>query len=131
MSGDEMATDEAILRAWYHFAAEQSGFIGESLQRLRERQQISLEEQQREFGASNEAFAQIQGIPMPRTHRLAADANAIAEHCGLGNPLAFVQALVLAAKIRTSSIAKPAEGQYRAAFDSTEDLDKLPDEDSP
>jgi len=129
-SSDELASDEEVLRSWYRFAADQSGFIGESLRLLRERQGTTAEQQRREFGASDEAFEQVRGMIMPRPDRLAADAHAIAVYCGIANPFAFVQALLLATKIRGPAASLPASERYRAALEAGDDLDDLSNEDA-
>ncbi len=68
---------------------------------------------------------------MPRPRSLASDARRIAEVCNLANPLAFVQAIILASKLEKTQDRKSesAEAFYQAAFDPENDLDHIPDED--
>jgi hypothetical protein len=120
-------TDYEILTRWYHFAAEQTGFIDSFLLVLRERKQESLDDQQREFGVSDEAFLRLRGMRLPRSTSFASDAERIAIACQASNPLAFVRALVLARKLIDAEHSAEASEGYQAAFDEVSNLDSPPD----
>jgi hypothetical protein len=133
-------TDDALLNEWYRYAAGQEGFVGSWLQMLRERQKITPEQQQRDFGASSQDFVRLQGMPLPRANQFTKDARRIAEVCHLANPSTFVQALLLVRSFKRSQPASDgdlehtgsqftARQSYQAAYDADEDLDQLPDED--
>jgi hypothetical protein len=128
MEGQDVAPDEAVLRAWYEFAAQEPGFVGSFLRLLRERQGKSAEDQQAELGIDHEAFMRLQGIPLPRARVFANDALRIAETCGLPSPLSLVGLLVLARNLATAPAHVEAAHVYQAAFDATESLDDPPEE---
>ena len=122
-------SDEEIMGSWYRFAASEPGFVGEALKRLRERERTTREQQQKVFGVNDQDFRRLEAMPMPRTKSLARDAHRIAEVCHLANPLAFVQAIILASKLEQFQAKKTEEEFYQAAFDPENDLDHIPDED--
>ena len=123
---DNMSDDE-ILAEWRGYAARQPGFVGSALGLLRDRQSITLQQQQSEFGANDQAFLRMQAMPLPRPQSFAGDAHRIAEACGLTNPLAFVQAMIFARSLEHTEFQTDAEESYQAAFDPDDDLDLLPD----
>lgn len=120
-------SDEKILADWYAYASDELGFVGSWLNLLRERQSITPDQQQSEFGTDDEAFVQLQAMPLPRSESLAGDAHRIAEVCSLKNPMAFVQAMILANNLMHATGQAPIQEFYQAAFDADEDLDRLPD----
>ena len=124
---DHKRGDEAIKR-WYRYASEQPGFIGVALRLLRERTGVSIEEQQRDFGADDETFLRLQGMPLPRAQSIPGDAHRIAEACQLANGLAFVKAIVMACNLQRDADWEPATDAYQAAFDEEDDLDQYPEE---
>jgi hypothetical protein len=117
-----------ILTEWYDYAAKQPGFVGSALGLLRDRQSITPQQQQSGFGANDQAFLRLQAMPLPRPQSFVGDAHRIAEACGLANPLAFVQAMILARSLERTEPKTGAEGSYQAAFDPEDDLDRIPDE---
>lgn len=117
-------SDKKILADWYAYAADEPDFVGSWLNLLRERQSITPDRQQSEFGADDRAFRQLQAMPLPRSESLAGDAHRIAEVCSLKNPMAFVQAMILANNLMQSDSQAPIEEFYQAAFDADENLDK-------
>ena len=121
-------SDDKILAEWYDYAARQPGFVGIALGLLRDRQSVTLQQQQSEFGANEQAFLRMQAMPLPRPKSFAGDAHRIAEACGLANPLAFVQAMILARSLGRTESPTDIEEFYQAAFDSEDDLDQPPDE---
>jgi len=126
-------SNEKLIHEWYLHVAEQKGFIGTWLRLLRERQQTTPEQQQNDFGVSNQGFIRLQGMPLPRPTQFTKDAQRIAEACKLKNPSALVTALLLARNIeREGSMPERAESAsqlaYQAAYDADEELDKPIDE---
>jgi hypothetical protein len=120
--------DDAIVDAWYRYVSEQPGFVGPLLRILRDRQGLTVQQQQDEFGIDSHSFLRLQGMPLPRAGSFAADALVIAEACGLPNPLALVRALTLARNLERSIQQTAAMPVYQAAFDAINDLDRLPEE---
>lgn len=115
--------NEEILSAWYEYAANRPGFVGSALNLLRERQEITSQQQQMEFGVSDQMFLRLQAMPLPRSRSVAGDAHRIAEACGLANPIAFVQAMILARSLEDTKAQVDGEQSYQAAFDAEDDLD--------
>ena len=128
MSHQEAKTDADILTAWYEYAAEQPGFVGAELRRLRDRTGTTLQEQQEALGANEEAFLRLQAMPMPRPDQVIRDAQRMAEQCFLKHPSAFVQAMLLTRTLRSSLTQHRDAPVYRAAFDASDELDALPEE---
>src|ERR1700754_4937292 len=95
----ESFADNQFATKWYKFAAERSGFVGNALRLIREKTGQCIEEQQIEFGANDQGFLRLQGMPLPRTESLASDADRIARECGLTNPFAFVQCMILVKRL--------------------------------
>jgi hypothetical protein len=122
VSNKDDAGDEDIMASWYDYTADEPGFVGYWLSLLRERQGVTADEQQNEFGAEARAFLRLQAMPLPRTHSLARDAHRIAESCNLKNPMAFVQAMILARSLERAADNSTVEEFYQAAFDE-EDLE--------
>jgi len=126
--------DDAILNEWYQYAAEKEAFVGIWLRMLRERQKITHEQQQRDFGVNGQEFIRLQGMPLPRPNQFTRDARRIAEACHLTDPSAFVQAMLLARSFGRNQSQESTASQfvarhsYQAAYDADEDLDKLSDE---
>jgi HPt (histidine-containing phosphotransfer) domain-containing protein len=116
-------SDEEIMTGWYAYAADEPGFVGYWLNLLCERQSITTDEQQGEFGADDLAFLRLRAMPLPRSQSLASDAHRIAEACGLKNLMAFVQAMILASNLVRATNQSPVQEFYQAAFDIDEDLD--------
>ena len=114
--------DEEIMASWYAYTADEPGFVGYWLGLLRERQRVTAVEQQDEFGADEAAFLRLQSIPLPRSQMLARDAHRIAERCNLKNPIAFVQAMLLASSLERAADTSAVQEFYQAAFDE-EDLE--------
>ena len=127
---EQEKTNNKVVNGWYKYAARQLGFVGHALRLIREFNGQSEEDQRREFGADEEAFMRLQGMPLPRAQALASDANRIAEECGLTIPLAFVRMMILAQGLeRTHTNDKSANQKfYQAAFDDEGDLDQFPEE---
>jgi hypothetical protein len=117
----DQAGDEEILASWYDYAAAEPGFVGHWLSLLRVRLGLTPDAQQAEFGADEAAFRRLQAMPLPREQSLAGDAHKIAERCDLKNPMAFVQAMILARNLELAA-ERPAATQefYQAAFDEEE-----------
>src|SRR5436853_1327349 len=115
--------DEEIMASWYAYAADESGFVGHWLGLLRERLGITAVEQQNEFGADEPAFQRLQAMPLPQSQALARDAHRIAEHCNLQNPMAFVQAMILARSLERTADHPAMQEFYQAAFDEEEALE--------
>lgn len=113
---------------WYRYAAQRPGFVGHALRLVRERTSQSEEDQRREFGADEEVFLRLQGMPLPRVRSLVSDSNRIAEECGIGDALAFVRAMILAQNLEQSSEEPVTKESYLAAFDEEDDLDEFPEE---
>jgi AraC-like DNA-binding protein len=115
---------------WYKYAARQPGFIGHALRLIRELNGQSEEEQRHEFGADEQSFLRLQGMPLPRAQVLVTDANRIAEECGLTDSLAFVRTMIMAQNLERSRASdQPATREfYQAAFDDENDLDQFPEE---
>jgi len=124
-------SDNEIMESWYSFVATAPGFVGGILKLLRDREGTTSEQQQKVFGVNDQGFHRLEAMPMPRPRSLASDAQRIAEVCNLANPLAFVQAIVLASKLKKiqNKQSENAEEFYQAAFDLENDLDHIPDED--
>jgi hypothetical protein len=120
MSNSDHTGDEEIMASWYVYAADEPGFVGHWLGLLRERQIITADEQQAEFGADEPTFRRLQAMPLPRSQALAGDAHQIAEHCHLKNPMAFVQAMILARSLERMVDQAAVQGFYQAAFDEEE-----------
>lgn len=120
MNSGEHTGDEEIMASWYAYVADEPGFVGYWLDLLRERQGITAVEQQNEFGADEAVFLRLQSIPLPRSHALARDAHRIAEHCNLKNPMAFVQAMLLARSLENTADTSAVQEFYQAAFDEEE-----------
>lgn len=116
-------SDKEIITRWYAYAADEPGFVGYWLKLLRERLSIDADQQQMEFGADDRAFLQLQAMPLPRPDSLTRDAHRIAEACGLENPMAFVQAMILANNLISDTNQSSVQEFYQAAFDADEDLD--------
>lgn len=116
-------SDEEIMTRWYAYAADEPGFVGHWLKLLRERESVTPDHQQSEFGANDRAFLQLQAMPLPRSESLTRDAHRIGEACGLGNPMAFVQAMILANNLISDTNQASVQEFYQAAFDADEDLD--------
>lgn len=121
-------SDSEILQGWYQFAAQEPGSVDSLLQLLRNRQGKSFDQQRIEFGAAPQQFDRLRSMRLPREHLFAQDAKRIAEACHLSNPTAFIQALILARNIQQSEPFTSTHTSYRAAFDDTENLDDIPDE---
>lgn len=124
MSGDsrDNTSDEEIMLSWYTHVADEPGFVGYWLGLLRERQGITPAEQQTEFGTDEQVFLRLQAMPLPRSQSLARDAHRIAEICNLSNPLAFVQAILIARNLDQTADNSTVQEFYQAAFDE-EDLE--------
>ena len=124
MSGDsrDNTSDEEIMLSWYTHVADEPGFVGYWLGLLRERQGITPVEQQTEFGTDERVFLRLQAMPLPRSQSLARDAHRIAEICNLSNPLAFVQAILIARNLDQTADNSTVQEFYQAAFDE-EDLE--------
>jgi hypothetical protein len=116
--------DEEIMADWYASVAEEPGFVGTWLSLLRNRQRITLEQQQSELGVDAQIFLHLQAMPLPRAELLASDAHRIAEACNLENPMAFVQAMILAYNLERAQTQATVQEFYQAAFDAEEDLDQ-------
>src|SRR5437868_9339404 len=114
--------DEEIMASWYAYAANEPGFVGYWLDLLRERQGVTAVEQQNEFGADEPAFRRLQSMPRPQSQALVRDAHRIAESCHLKNPMAFVQAMILAQGLERTTERPAIQEYYQAAFDEEEDL---------
>lgn len=89
------ARDDLIMQRWYQYAADTPDSVGYLLGILRQRLGQSLEEQQAEFEASEPDFTRLLGLRAPRPNVYANDAQRMAIACNLGNPRAFVRALLL------------------------------------
>ena len=122
MNNRDHTGDEEIMASWYAYAADEPGFVGHWLDLLRERQGVTAVEQQNEFGADEPAFRRLQSIPLPQSQALARDAHRIAESCKLKNPMAFVQAMILARSLERTAAHPAIQEYYQAAFDEEEDL---------
>ena len=120
MNSGEHTGDEEIMASWYAYTADEPGFVGYWLDLLRERQGITAVEQQNEFGADEAVFLRLQSMPLPRSQMLARDAHRIAEHCKLKNPMAFVQAMLLARSLENAADTSAVQEFYQAAFDEEE-----------
>jgi hypothetical protein len=129
VENEEKINGKAMSR-WYRYAARQPGFVGHALRLIREFNGQSDEEQRHEFGANEQSFLHLQGMPLPRAHSFVSDANRIAEECGLADSLAFVRTMILAQNLeRPCSSEQPtAQEFYQAAFDDEGDLDQFPEE---
>lgn len=127
MREHDFMNKKAVL-GWYRYAATRPGFIGHALRLVRERTGQSDEDQRREFGAEEQIFLRLQGMPSPRPQSLVSDANRIAEECGLRDALAFVRAMILAQKLEQSGGGTASKESYLAAFDEEDDLDVFPEE---
>lgn len=123
MDSRDHTSDDEILTSWYAYVADEPGFVGYWLGLLRERQGNTAAQQQNEFGADEQAFLRLQSMPLPQTNSLARDAHRIAEGFNLKNPMAFVQAMILARSLERSVDNGAVEGFYQAAFDEEEDLE--------
>jgi hypothetical protein len=128
--GHEEKTNNKAVTGWYRYAARQPGFVGHALRLIRKSNGQSDEEQRHELGVDEQTFLHLQGMPLPRAHSLVADANRIAEECGLADSLAFVRTMILAQNLeRHCSSEQPAAREfYQAAFDDEGDLDQFPEE---
>ncbi len=124
MSGGsrDNTSDEEIMLSWYTHVADEPGFVGYWLGLLRERQGITPAEQQTEFGTDEQVFLRLQAMPLPQSQSLARDAHRIAEICNLSNPLAFVQAILIARNLDQTADNSTVQEFYQAAFDE-EDLE--------
>lgn len=128
-------TDDLLMNNWYQYAAKQKGFVGNWLDRLREQQKITPDQQRHNLGASKEDFVRLQGIPLPRPNQFTRDAKRIAEACHLTNPSAFVQAMLLARSLGRDQGEEISKSHvvtgysYQAAYDADEDLDEQSEED--
>src|SRR5438105_10225058 len=120
-------SDDQIMGSWYSFVATEPGFVGGILKLLRDREGTTSEQQQKVFGVNDQGFRRLEAMPMPRPRSLANDAHRIAEVCNLANPLAFVQAIVLASKLEKIQNRKSESTKefYQAAFDPENDLDHI------
>jgi ATP-dependent DNA ligase len=127
---ENLNDDNKIMHKWYSFAADQPNSVDALLRLLRERQGISVEEQQQEFGASTEEFTRLRGMKAPRPNLFKNDAQRIAEACKLSAPFKFINALVLARNLQSQlpNVKMSASTHYQAAFDHSEDLDNIPED---
>jgi len=116
----DQTDDEEIMASWYDYAADEPGFVGHCLGLLRVRLGLMPDAQQAEFGADEVAFRRLQAMPLPRGQSLARDAHQIAERCHLKNPMAFVQAMILARSLELAADCPAAQEFYQAAFDEEE-----------
>lgn len=128
MNHNHEASDKEIMASWYAYAAEEPGFVGYWLGLLRKRQRITLEQQQSELGVDEQILLRLQAMPLPRPELLARDAHRIAEACNLENPMAFVQAMILAHNLERAQAHMTVREFYQAAFDAAEDLDQSSNE---
>ncbi|MFL6215826.1 MAG: hypothetical protein ACJ74J_18225 [Blastocatellia bacterium] len=112
--------DEEIMASWYADVADEPGFVGYWLGLLRERLEITVLEQQNELGVDEQAFQRLQSMPLPRNQAVARDAHRIAERCHLKNPMAFVQAMILAHSLERTADHTAVQEFYQAAFDEEE-----------
>src|SRR5438094_8791623 len=92
----DAVTDKRLIANWYRFAADRPDSLDALLSLLRQRKGQTLEQQQDEFGVTDEQYMRLRALRPPRPDLFLADAQRIAEACALTHPLAFVQALVLA-----------------------------------
>lgn len=127
MDKQESIDDKQILNKWYRFAANQPGFVGSALALLRGRRGITSQHQQNDFGVGDENFLRLQAMSLPRSQSFANDAHRIAQTCGLANPLAFVQSMMLWRNLEAAEAQTEKEEFYQAAFDEDSELD-TPDE---
>lgn len=110
-----------IMDSWYRFAAEQPGSVGYLLGALRTRLNQSAEQQQQEFGVSDQQYTRLLGLRAPRPDQYAADAQRIADGCGLTNPSALVRALLLARNLQPGQGAgHPTSGQTTRTISSSQ-----------
>ncbi|MEN3336156.1 MAG: hypothetical protein V7641_5521 [Blastocatellia bacterium] len=123
MNSRDHTGDEEIMASWYAYAADEPGFVGYWLDLLRERQGVTAVEQQNEFGADEIAFRRLQSMPRPQSQVLARDAHRIAESCHLKNPIAFVQAMILARSLERTAGRPAIQEYYQAAFDEEAGLE--------
>jgi hypothetical protein len=123
MAISDSTGDEEVMASWYAYAADEPGFVGDWLGLLRERLGITAVTQQNEFGADEPAFRRLQSMPLPQSRALAHDAHRIAECCNLQNPMAFVQAMILARSLECAADHSAVQEFYQAAFDEEEELE--------
>ncbi|HKQ06429.1 MAG TPA: hypothetical protein VJ464_14940 [Blastocatellia bacterium] len=120
VNNSDHTDDEEIMASWYAYAADEPGFVGYWLGLLRERQSVTADEQANEFGTDEVVFHRLQAMPLPREQALARDAHRIAECCHLKNPIAFVQAMILARSLELGADRPAVQEFYQAAFDEEE-----------
>ncbi len=118
MDTQDQTVSPVFLEEWYRFTAEQPWAVDAYLRVLRTREGKTLEQQQQEFGAGNQEFLQLRGMPLPRPHLFRSDAQRIAEACRLQFPLQFVSALLLARNLLMSQPESGNVHSYEAAFDA-------------
>lgn len=120
--------EQRMLTSWYRYAAGQPGSVDSLLRLLRERTQQTEANQQAQFGASDDDWVRLKGFRVPREHHFTGDARRIAEACHLKNPFPFIQALRLAHSLESAPSSAESSTYYRAAFDSDDELDNMPEE---
>jgi hypothetical protein len=89
-------SDGAIMAAWYRFAATQPGYCESYLKLHRVRRFLTREQQQQMFGATDEQFLRLVGMPLPLDSAADFDGlvRRIALHCGIRS--FYITAVVLA-----------------------------------
>lgn len=121
--------DKEIMRAWYQYAAEREGSVDSYLRVLRNRQHLTVAQQQSQFGATEDEFVRLQAFRLPRPDSFAKDAQRIAEACRLKYPKEFVTAMLTVFRLTQGEQVKGWNQSYQAAFDDADELDK-PDQDA-
>ncbi len=124
----DKSQDEEIMRDWYQYAAEREGSVDSYLRVLRNRQRLTVAQQQSQYGATDDEFKRLQGFRLPRPNSFAKDARRIAEACHLKHPKEFVNAMLMVFRLTQGEQVRGWSQSYQAAFDDTDELDK-PDQD--
>ncbi len=119
-----------LLQNWYHKAAQQPWAVDAYLRKVRLHEFKTQEQQRNEFGVIPEEFLHLQAMHLPREQFFALDARRIAEARHLQFPDVFVQAMLFARQLASSTQSSVQDdAYYQAAFDAVDDLDAdMPDE---
>ncbi len=128
MQPDEPTT-AALLTSWRNYAARQPDSVGALLTLLRDRLDETEAQQRDAYGADEGQFSRLGSFPRPRPERVPDDAYRIALACGLGRPLAFVSAMLVAGGLSDAAASGLTAAAYRAAYDAPDDAGELDDPD--
>lgn len=115
--------DKNILENWYEYAADLPGSVGSLLKTVRQKESISLQEQQMHLGISSSNFSRLNAMRAPREQAFVSDAQRISEACEIMNRQLFMNWMLLARNLERGNPVYTTSQFYEAAFDARDDLD--------